>query len=138
MFLFSFCLYAEGRYAIFNTLFQIKILIIQDNLALFHARHVQNIVDQIQKLTAGIVDFIHISPYFFRVIGILAYQLGQSENGIERGTHIVGHVVEKGVFGFFASFGVFQRIFQQFPFFELLLFFLVYLTETEDDFIRSK
>ena len=100
---------------------------------MFHSGHIQNIVDQIQQLTAGKINPVDISPHFFGIFTVLAHQLGESQNCVERGTHIVGHIIKESMFGFFASAGVFQCVFQQFAFFELLLFFLIHFFKAEDD-----
>ena len=45
-----------------------ELLIAQGHLPLFDSGHVQNIIDQRQKLPAGKVDFFCISRDFFRLL----------------------------------------------------------------------
>lgn len=60
------CLISEKIQAVSDTLFQIHRLVIQrTGGAFFQFGHIQDIVDQSQKLLAGLLDFLYIVPDFF-------------------------------------------------------------------------
>ena len=66
---------AEGLRTFPDAFFQIKFLIIQNDLPLLHPRHIQYVINQPQKLPAGIIDLIQISGGFIRLIAVLTRQL---------------------------------------------------------------
>ena len=106
--------------------------------ALFQPRHVQYIVDQCRQLTAGFFDLIQIFADLFLVVGMLASQLGHAGNGVQRGTHIMGHIGEEH--GLFAggTLSVFQRLFQQFMLTQFLFLLYVDFPEAHDHFVQTK
>ena len=61
---------------------QIKFLIIQCDFSLFQAGHVQDIVDQLQKLSAGKTDLLQVIRHFFLVPDICACQVGKAYDGV--------------------------------------------------------
>ena len=56
--IYGFGLQLKRAGAVLHTAGQVQPLVIQHNLALFHARNIQNIVYQSQQLTAGIGNLL--------------------------------------------------------------------------------
>ena len=79
---FPFGLHSKRCSHTFKAFQQIKFLIIQCDFSLFQAGHVQDIVDQLQKLSAGKTDLLQVIRHFFLVPDIRARQIGQADDSI--------------------------------------------------------
>ena len=78
---------------------------VQFLLAAFDAGQVQYIIDKLEQVLAGNMDFIQIVADFFRVIHVFFCQGGKPDDGIQGGADIVGHIKEEGTLGAVGTFG---------------------------------
>ena len=62
---------SAGGYALLN----VEHPVVQDNLAFLHARHIEDIIDKIQKLRAGIGYLVHVGKHLLPVVNILSDKL---------------------------------------------------------------
>ena len=58
-------------------------------VAVFHARHVQHVVDQAQQLISRAFDFVQILARLLRVVDVALGELGQADDRVERRAHVV-------------------------------------------------
>ena len=103
---------AEGLQTLLHAGLEVKGLAGDHHLALLQTGHVQNIVDESQKLAAGVLNFVQIVRHRFRLAGVLLGQGGQADDGVEGGAHVVGHAAEEGLLGLFVLPGHIQRVLQ--------------------------
>ena len=104
---------------------------IQGDLSFFQFGYLQDIIDQTQKLLAGKIDLRHIVFHFFPVVQMLFRQLRQSDDRVQRGTHIMGHIGEEGILGFLALPGGLQGLLQKLYLAQLLFLLVVHHAEAE-------
>ena len=74
----------------------IPIGFIQGGLTTFNSCHLQNIVDQREQKVIGGLDFLDVGFRQFFIIQMLFQKLRKADNGIHRGTDIMGHIKQEG------------------------------------------
>ena len=99
---------------------------------MFDTGHIQNIIDQGQKLLAGMADLFKIIPDFIGYGILSACQIRQADNRIQRRPHIVGNAAEKGVFIFCRLPGCVKRVFQKDIALHIPVLFCINLPEAHD------
>ena len=72
----------------------------------------QYLVNEIQKLSAGDFNFIQIIQHGIAISGIFLRQSRITKDGIQRSTHVMGHIGEERVFGHDCQLYVFQSFLQ--------------------------
>ena len=127
----SFYLIPHHIRAVGDTLLQIKMFGIQGDLSFFQFGYLQDIIDQPQKLLTGKIDLRHIVFHFFPVVQMLFRQLRQSNDRVQRGTHIMGHIGEEGILGFLALPGGLQGLLQKLYLAQLLFLLVIHHAEAE-------
>ena len=90
-------LHTIGIKAVLNALPQVYLLIVQVEPPFLHARQIQDVVDQVLELEAGVMDFIKVSGDFSLSSRALPCQIGHADDGVERRAHVMRHIGEKGL-----------------------------------------
>ena len=81
---------------------QCKITLLQLHLAGFYLRDIEDVVDDRQQMLARRIDFVQALFLQRRRLG--TQQIGQPENGVERGADFVRHIGQKAAFGLIGRF----------------------------------
>ena len=77
--------------------------------------HIQHLVDEVQKMPAGDVDFIQAVLYFFRGLQICLRDDRHANDGVHGRADIVGHGGEKVCFGVVGDLSRLAGVFQCLP-----------------------
>ena len=116
----------------------IKALLQMLHLAIIKARHLQDIVNQGQKLLARGLNLLDIIKDQVLILAMQLSQLCHANDAINGRTHIVGHGRKEHV----AGFGIFLRHLQgtlrKLHMLQLLELFGIHLAEEEDGLIRAQ
>ena len=70
--------------------------------------HIQNIVDEAQKMMGAFADLFQVLPGFGRNRFILQSQTVQSNNRVHRSTDLMAHVGQEGCLGYVGFFSSFE------------------------------
>ncbi|SCI93616.1 Uncharacterised protein [uncultured Flavonifractor sp.] len=117
---------------------QVEALVVEGVLPRLHFGQLQNVVDQRQQLPAGKLNLLHVVPHFLAVVLAVLGQLGEADDGVERGAHVVGHAAEEVRLGLCALLGRLQRLLEDNGMLELLPFLNVHVPEAEDHFVGGQ
>ena len=80
---------------IIDQFLQINILLFNRKVAAFNPAHIQHIIDQRKQMLARYGDHVQIVPYQLAVICVFRSETCESDDGIHRRSHVMGHVVQK-------------------------------------------
>ncbi len=72
-----------------------KLLVPNDHASRFDAGHIQNIVDEGQKMFCGTVDFLQISPRRGRDSRLMESQAVKTDDGVHGRTDLMAHIGEE-------------------------------------------
>ena len=131
-------LHAEHAQTFLHAAVQIKLLTGELDLAVLHAAHLQNIVDQPQEITAGGVDLVQAVGHPLPLIQVLPGEFAGAQDPIEGGAHIVGHVPEEGLLGLLILPRKLEGLLQQPVLPQLALLFLLHFPEGENHLSRGQ
>ena len=67
------------------------------------------VVDQGEQVFTTAVDDVEVVALIRAQLGIAAHQVGEAEDGIQRGAQLVAHAGEEGALGAVGGFGSFAR-----------------------------
>ena len=129
---------AESAQALLHALPQVELPVLQLELPVLHAGHLQNVVDEAQEVPARAVDPVQVPRRPLPVLQVPPGQLAGAQNGVQGGAHIVGHAAEKGLLGRLVLPGQLEGLLQQPPLLELPLLLPLHLPEAEDHLLRGQ
>ena len=101
---------ADQRIDLFQQVGNRKLFILQAHTPGFDARHIQDVVDQMQQMLGRVPDFFQI---FFRGWGKTLFAEGdiiQTDDGVHGGTDFVAHVGKERGFGFVCFLSYRKRV----------------------------
>ena len=133
-----FRLDAESGQALLHTGTQVELPVLQLELPVLHAGHLQDVVDEAQEVGARRVDSVQVPRRPLPVPQVPPGQLAGAQNGVQRGAHIVGHAAEEGLLGGLVLPGQLEGLLQQTPLLELTLLLAVHFPEAEDHLLRGQ
>ena len=122
---------------ILHALPQVKGAAVQGMAARLQPGELQDVVDEGEHLLAGKRDLPHVAVHLLPVVPVPLSQLGEADDGVEGGAHVVGHVGEEGVFGLGALLSRLQGFLEDVHVLELQALFQIHLSKTEDDLVGS-
>ena len=85
---------------ILHNVAEVAFLFCNSDIIRFRPCDFQNFFNQIQKLSAGGLDLVEVILHRLPVIHVFFCKCGIAKDGIQRRTHIMGHIGEKGIFGY--------------------------------------
>ena len=87
-------------------------LLLQRHLAALDAAHIEDVIDEGQKMLARHPDLSEVITHLVRMLELRRCELGEADDGIHRGTDIVRHIIEKGGFRRIGTLGLRKRVLQ--------------------------
>ena len=153
---FRSCLEKIGCKGVIEALPEVQGFVVQGKLALFHARNLKDVIDEILHLPPGKTDLFNaVTQFVHALVGVLPVgtpvvatffplsqpfqgKLTHAYDGIERSPHLVGDIAEEVLLGLFALPGHLQAVLQKLPLPLLLLLLVLYVTEAQNNLSWSQ
>ena len=95
---------ADDSFQIVQHIGQVRLGLVQMDLAALDTAHIQHIVDKGKQVVARCEDLAQIVPHLILVVNIADSQRGKADDGVHRGADVVGHIGKEGALGTVGSF----------------------------------